>query len=79
MFNCFSKTNSLTNLYAATPCVINFIRAKDLEHLSKSIIALKDRLNVIKLRIEKNMVDDIDYFTFPKRLLQSQIEMQTEK
>ena len=41
------------------------------------MIALKDRLNVIKLRISKHHVDDIDYFTFPKRFLQNEIEKAT--
>lgn len=38
--------------------------------MAKSTIALNDRLSVIKLRIQNKMVDDIDYFTFPKRFLE---------
>ena len=70
VFNCFSNTKSMVNFYAASPnCIINTINAKDLENLGKEIIPLNDRLNVIKLRIQNKLVDDIDYFTFPKRLL----------
>ena len=80
VFTCFvSNQKSLVNLYAATPCVILFIKASDLEALGKEIIALKDRLNIIKLRIKNRHVDDIDYFTFPKRLLQTEIEKQTDE
>ena len=79
VFNCFtSNSKSVINLYAATPCTILFIKASDLEDLGKEIIALKDRLDIIKLRIKNRQVDDIDYFTFPKRLLQSEIEKLTE-
>ena len=70
VFNCFSNKKSLVNFYAASPnCRIDFIEASDLENLGKEIIALNDRLNVIKLRIKNKMVDDIDYFTFPKQYL----------
>ena len=56
-------------MYASTPCVILSLKASDLEDLGKDIIALKDRLDVIKLRIKYKLVDDIDYFPFPKRYL----------
>ena len=48
--------------------------AKDLESLGKDEMALRDRLDIIKSRIRNKMVDDIDYFTFPKKLLQIQID-----
>jgi hypothetical protein len=66
VFSCFSDFKSLINLYASSPhCIIQFIKAKDLEKLGQEIISLNDRLSVIKLRIQNKEVDDIDYFTFP--------------
>ena len=61
-------------MYAATPCVIHSINAKDLEDLAQEDMWIKDRLQLIKVKIEKNLVDDIDYFTFPKRFLQDVID-----
>lgn len=70
VFNCFSNTNSLINFYASSKkVVIEFISVDDLLNLTKDIIALNDRINVIKLRIQNKNVDDIDYFTFPKHFL----------
>ena len=62
---------SLVNFYAASPlCVIDFINASELLELGKSITPLNERLNSIKFKIDNAMVDDIDYFNFPKQLLQ---------
>lgn len=79
VYTCFGNSKSLVNLYAASVCTIQFIKTKDLEDLGKRNVALKERLNVIKLKIENSLVGDIDYFTFPKRLLQSEIEKHTEE
>lgn len=46
--------------------------------MAKDIIALNDRLNVIKLRIKNKEVDDIDYFTFPARFLEYRLKDKTE-
>ena len=79
VFNCFEDTKSLVNFYASTShCVIDYIHVDDLENLAKDIIVLQDRINLIKLRIQSGQVDDIDYFTFPKRFLQQSMENQTE-
>lgn len=70
VFNCFENTKSIVNFYAASrKVIIDTISVHDLEKLAKEIIVLNDRLNIIKLRIKNKSVDDIDYFTFPKRFL----------
>ena len=80
MFSCFvQNSKSIVNLFASTACIIHFIKASDLENLGKEIFDLKDRLKVIKLRIKNKMVDDIDYFTFPKRHLQNEINKKSVK
>ena len=79
VFNCFGNSNSILNFYAASPtCIIDVIHVKELEELARDIIPLNDRLNVIKLRIKNKHVDDIDYFTFPKKMLQNELEKRTD-
>lgn len=79
VFSCFSDTKSLINLYAASPhCVIQFIKARDLEKLGEEIIPLNDRLNIIKLRIQNGEVDDIDYFTFPMHHLWNYVDQEQD-
>ena len=46
--------------------------------LAKDIIALKDRLNLIKLRIKNKQVDDLDYFTFPDRFLEHRLKIKSK-
>ena len=74
VFSCFSDYKSLINLYASSPhCIIQFIKAKDLEMLGQEILPLNDKLNIIKLRIQNKEVDDIDYFTFPMHVLMNEL------
>ena len=64
----------MVNYYACSKkCVIDYIEVEDLENLAKEIIPLNDRLNIIKLRINNKELDDIDYFTYPKRHLESNV------
>lgn len=80
VFNCFYNTKSLVNFYASSKkCIILMIKVDDLEQLAKETIVLNDRLNVIKLRIKNKFVDDIDYFTYPKRFLEQNVEVETEE
>ena len=69
----------MVNFYASSQdCVILSIDIADIESLAKENIVLNDRLSVIKIRIKNKAVDDIDYFTYPKRFLESNVENQTE-
>lgn len=71
VFNFLTGKKSIVNLYAASPCIILFLRAKDFEELTKENIDLNDRVKLVKMSVEKNLLSDIDYFTFPKRHLLS--------
>lgn len=67
VFNCFKNTKSLVNYYVEScNCVIDMIDVKDLEQLGEEMLALYDRLDLIKLKIQNKLVNDIDYFKFPK-------------
>lgn len=80
VFRCFDNSRSLVNYYASSKKVaVDFISANDLEDMARQTIALNDRLSVIKLRIKNKMVDDIDYFTYPKRLLEQNLEQWNEQ
>ena len=46
------------------------LKASDLEELGVDNIDIKDRIDIAKLRIKNNEVDEIDYFTFPKKYLE---------
>lgn len=79
VFNCFENTKSLVNFYASSKStIIDQIHIDDLLNLGKDIQALSDRLDIIKLRIQNKLVDDIDYFTFPMRFLEQLNEQKTE-
>lgn len=67
---CEERT-SLVDFYAnSNKCIVYQINSQDLVDLARDNIDIKDRLNTVKLRIKNNMVDDIDYFTFPKKYLE---------
>jgi len=55
------------------------ISISDLLNLSKNIIALQDRLKRVKLRIKNHLVDDLDYFTFPKKIMLSNLLNKTDE
>jgi len=38
-----------------------------------------DRLNILRERIRNQLVDDIDYFPFPKKYLESSLENKTDE
>ena len=46
------------------------LKASDLDELGVQNMEIKDRLDIAKLRIKNNEVDEIDYFTFPKKYLE---------
>ena len=46
------------------------LKASDLDKLSKNNFDIKDKVEIAKLRIENQEVDEIDYFTFPKKYLE---------
>ena len=56
--------------------VVYRIPIKDLLKLAKENIDINDKLNIVKLRIEKKQVGNIDYFPFPKKhLLKNNINL----
>jgi len=55
------------------------IDVNELMELCTNDIALQDRVKTVKLRIKNNLVDDIDYFTFPKRWLEQNLENKTDE
>lgn len=68
------------DFYASSQtCVIQSININELQELAQNIIALNDRIKHVKLRIQSNMVDDIDYFTFPTQMLESNIANKTDE
>ena len=76
---CEERT-SLVDFYAnSSKCVVYQIDSKDLIDLAKDNIDVKDRLNTVKLRIKNNLVDDIDYFTFPKKYLEYNLQDMTDR
>lgn len=80
VYNCFDRRRSqIVDFYASSQtCVIQSININELENLAQNIIALNDRLKHVKLRIQSNMVDDIDYFTFPTQMLEQNIQNKTD-
>ena len=49
--------------------VVYRIKIDNLWKLAKSDMDINDNLKIVKLRIEKNKVDNLDYFPFPKKHL----------
>ena len=53
------------------------LKASDLDELGVANMQIKDRVDIAKLRIKNNEVDEIDYFTFPKKYLEMNLVNQT--
>lgn len=79
MYNSFNPdwTSLLTFKAAEKNTIMLKLKASDLEDLAISNLEIKDRLEIAKLRIKKNEVDEIDYFTFPKKYLEMNLVNQT--
>lgn len=65
-----NQSSQALNFYANSKYVVVYrIKIADLLKLGKKDICINDNLNIVKLRIEKNKVDNLDYFPFPKKHL----------
>lgn len=71
-------TSLLNYIVCSKNVVIYTISIEELIHLSKKIIPLRDRLEKIKLRIQNHEVDDLDYFTFPKKFMEKNLVNKTD-
>ena len=69
VYSAWSKEKtSLLDYIAFSKCVVvQMISVSELQKLSTKIIPLADRIKRMKLRVNNDEVDDIDYFTFPKQ------------
>jgi hypothetical protein len=81
VYNSFNKdwTSLLTYKAAARDTVLLKLKASDLEDLGKISYKIADKVNIAKLRIKSDEVDEIDYFTFPKKYLEINLVNQTRK
>ena len=81
VYNAFNPdwTSLLTFKAAQKNTILFKLKASDLESLAVNNIEIKDRLEIAKLRIKNNEVDEIDYFTFPKKYLEVNLVNQTRK
>jgi len=72
VYNAFNPdwTSLLTFKAAEKNTMLLKLKASDLEDLGVANMEIKDRLDIAKLRIKNNEVDEIDYFTFPKKYLE---------
>ena len=59
--------------------MVFIIKAEDLEELAKKNMRIKDKLQIAKLRVENKLVDDLDYFTFPKKYLEKNLQDKTRQ
>lgn len=75
VYNCFQDENTpLVDYYAnSKPAVLYFVDVADLEARAKNVLALKHRLDIVKLRIKSKLVGDIDYFKYPRRFLEQNV------
>jgi len=81
IYNCFFKDNlPLLDMYADTKVAKLFcLNANELIELSEKSMSLMDRINTVKLKITGRLVDDIDYFPFPKKYLESNVQFKTDQ
>lgn len=80
MFKSFNNQKSLVTYIAlSSPCIIYNIDAKDLSNLANDLVNLAKKLNVIKIKLKNKLLTDIDFKTFPRRYLQSELEKSTQK
>ncbi len=66
-------TSLVTYIVESNQCTVYLISVPDLIKLSKEIIPLADRIKRAKLRIQNKLVDDIDYFTFSKKMFEANV------
>lgn len=82
VYNCFSEGN-ITSLVSyrviSKRCQIEFISTKDLQKLSSHFVEIHDALNIGIQRIKNSLVDDIDYFLFPKKYLEQKNNNKTRE
>ena len=55
------------------------LNSKDLIELGQSNYKIKDKIDIALLRIKNNLVDKLDYFTFPRKYLEKNLEKYTRK
>lgn len=72
VYNCFSKSRTTRVTYIASSKVVTvgLIKVSDLKALSQENQNLYDTMKKVKLKVEENLVDEIDFFTFPKKYLE---------
>ena len=81
VYNAFNPDwTSLINFKASEKNTILLkLKASDLEDLGVKNYQIKYKVEIAKLRIKNNAVDEIDYFTFPKKYLEVNLVNQTRK
>ena len=79
MYNAFNPewTSLLTFKAAEKNTILLKLKASELEELGVNNYEIKDRVDIAKLRIKNKEVDEIDYFTFPKKYLEMNLVNQT--
>ena len=69
VYNSFQKDKeSFFSFYVLTQtCQIDYLKIEALEELKVNYLDLSDVLKILYHRIKLGHVDDLDYFTFPKK------------
>ena len=79
VYNCFFKDKLPILDFFANSVVTKLYCLKADDLMKLGCISLQDKIRTTKVRVTQNLVDDIDYFPFPKKYLESNVQFKTNE